>query len=45
MKLLGRIVAILGGIVLTHIAIQEKLDGEVLDWMEQGSDEQYRARK
>jgi len=26
----------------THIAIQEKLDGKVVDWMEQVSDEQYR---
>ncbi len=25
----------------THIAIQEKLDGKVVDWMEQVSDEQY----
>jgi quercetin dioxygenase-like cupin family protein len=28
---------------LTHIAIQEKLDGKAVDWMEQVSDEQYRA--
>ena len=28
---------------MTHIAIQEKLDGKVVDWMEQVSDEQYRA--
>jgi quercetin dioxygenase-like cupin family protein len=27
---------------MTHIAIQEKLDGKVVDWMEQVSDEQYR---
>jgi len=27
---------------LTHIAIQEKLGGEVVDWMEKVSDEQYR---
>ena len=26
---------------MTHIAIQEKLDGKVVDWMEQVSDEQY----
>lgn len=26
---------------MTHIAIQEALDGEVVDWMEQVSDEQY----
>jgi hypothetical protein len=26
---------------MTHIAIQEKKDGEVVDWMEQVSDEQY----
>jgi quercetin dioxygenase-like cupin family protein len=29
---------------MTHIAIQEKKDGKVVDWMEQVSDEQYRAR-
>ena len=27
---------------MTHIAIQEKLDGRVVDWMEHVSDEQYR---
>ena len=27
---------------ITHIAIQEKLDGKVVDWMEQVSDEQYK---
>jgi len=27
---------------MTHIAIQEKLDGQVVEWMEQVSDEQYR---
>jgi hypothetical protein len=26
---------------MTHIAIQEKKDGNVVDWMEQVSDEQY----
>jgi hypothetical protein len=26
---------------MTHIAIQEKLDGKVVDWMEQVSDERY----
>ncbi len=26
---------------ITHIAIQEKLDGKTVDWMEQVSDEQY----
>jgi hypothetical protein len=29
---------------MTHIAIQEKLDGKVVDWMEKVSDEQYEAR-
>ena len=29
---------------MTHIAIQEKLNGKVVDWMEHVSDEQYRAR-
>jgi quercetin dioxygenase-like cupin family protein len=28
---------------MTHIAVQEKLDGKTVDWMEQVSDEQYRA--
>ena len=26
---------------MTHIAIQEKLEGKVVDWMEHVSDEQY----
>ncbi len=29
---------------VAHIAIQEQLDGKVVEWMEQVSDEQYRAR-
>lgn len=29
---------------MTHIAIQEALDGKAVDWMEQVSDEQYQAR-
>ena len=28
---------------VTHIAIQERLDGKAVDWMEKVSDEQYRA--
>jgi quercetin dioxygenase-like cupin family protein len=28
---------------MTHIAIQERLDGKVVDWLEKVSDEQYRA--
>lgn len=28
---------------MTHIAIQEKLDGKVVDWLEHVSDEQYGA--
>lgn len=28
---------------ITHIAIQEKLDGKTVDWMEQVTDEQYHA--
>jgi quercetin dioxygenase-like cupin family protein len=28
---------------MTHIAIQEHLDGKTADWMEQVSDEQYQA--
>jgi hypothetical protein len=27
---------------VTHIAIQEKLDGKVVDWMEHVTDQQYR---
>ncbi len=30
-------------IAMTHLAIQEKLDGEVVVWMEQVTDDQYRA--
>ena len=29
---------------MTHIAIQEQLDGKAVEWMEKVSDEQYRAR-
>ena len=29
---------------MTHIAIQEQLDGRAVDWMEKVSDEQYQAR-
>jgi len=28
---------------MTHIAIAEALDGKVVDWLEQVSDEQYKA--
>ena len=28
---------------MTHIAIQERLDGKTVDWMEKASDEQYQA--
>src|SRR2546429_8374911 len=28
---------------MTHIAIQEELHGRVVDWLEKGRDEQYRA--
>jgi quercetin dioxygenase-like cupin family protein len=27
---------------MTHIAIQERLDGKVVDWLEHVSDEQYK---
>lgn len=30
---------------MTHIAIQEQLDGKTVDWMEQVSDEQYQSPK
>jgi quercetin dioxygenase-like cupin family protein len=29
---------------MTHIAIQEKLDGKVVEWLEQVSDEQYSSK-
>ena len=29
---------------MTHIAIQEELNGKVVDWMEQVTDEQYKAQ-
>jgi hypothetical protein len=29
---------------MTHIAVQEQLDGKVVDWMEKVSDEQYQGR-
>ena len=29
---------------MTHIAIQEQLEGKTVDWMEKVSDEQYQAR-
>jgi len=28
---------------MTHIAIEENLDGKVVEWMEKFSDEQYEA--
>jgi len=28
---------------MTHIAIQEKLDGKAVEWMEHVADEQYQA--
>ena len=30
---------------MTHIAIQERLDGKAVDWLEQVSDEEYRRAK
>lgn len=30
-------------VVMTHIAIQEQLDGKVVDWLEKVSDEQYKG--
>ena len=29
---------------VTHIAIQEKLDGKVVDWLEHVTEEQYHSR-
>lgn len=31
-------------VAMTHIAIQENLDGKVVDWMEHVTDAQYQAR-
>ena len=31
------------GVAMTHIAVQESLDGRTVDWMEQVSDAQYRG--
>jgi len=31
------------GTAMTHLAIQEMLDGKTVDWMEQVSDEQYQG--
>jgi hypothetical protein len=28
---------------MTHIAIQEELNGKMVDWLERVTDEQYRA--
>ncbi len=33
-----------GTTAMTHMAIQEALDGKAVDWMEHVSDEQYEAR-
>jgi hypothetical protein len=30
---------------MTHIAIQEQLDGKAVDWLELVSDEEYEAAK
>jgi len=30
---------------MTHIAIQEQLDGKAVDWLEKVSDEQYQRSK
>jgi hypothetical protein len=30
---------------MTHIAVQEILNGKVVDWMEHVTDDQYRAAK
>ena len=32
------------GAAPAHIAIQEQLDGRMVDWLEEVSDEQYNAR-
>ena len=33
----------MGDAGITHIAIQEQLDGKTVDWMEKVSDDQYQA--
>jgi quercetin dioxygenase-like cupin family protein len=33
-----------GNTAMTHIAIQEQLDGKAVDWMEKVSDEQYQGK-
>jgi len=33
------------GTAMTHIAIQEELNGKVVDWMEKVTDEQYQAAR
>ena len=33
------------GTAMTHIAIQEELNGKAVDWMEKVTDEQYRAAR
>jgi hypothetical protein len=30
---------------MTHIAMQEQLDGKTVDWMEKVSDEQYQVAR
>ena len=32
-------------VAMTHIAIQEELNGKVVDWMEKVTDEQYQSKK
>jgi quercetin dioxygenase-like cupin family protein len=34
-----------GATAMTHIAIQEQLDGKTADWMEKVSDEQYQGTR
>ena len=36
--------AAVGGVAMTHIAIQEKLDGKPVDWLEHVTPEQYERR-
>jgi quercetin dioxygenase-like cupin family protein len=38
---LGQTLVATSTTAMTHIAIQEKLDGKVVDWMEHVTDEQY----
>ena len=35
----------LSGTAMTHIAVQEELNGKVVDWLERVTDDQYNATR